>query len=81
MPQVDREIEIKVERELMRIRASRPNESSVRHGWTVADSKYKEHVLEGNGGSANGAAILSHYIMRQAYFLYAQERGFSLEVS
>ena len=81
MPRDDRELYGKIERELMRIRVNRPNESAVRHGWAVADAKYKEHVLEGNGDSANGAAILSHYIARQAYFLYAQERGFSLEVS
>lgn len=71
----------KIDRELGKIRAANPDEAAVRHNWTVADAKYKEHVTNGRGDSANGAAILAYYVTRQAYFRYAQERGFSLEVS
>ena len=70
-----------IARELGKIRARHPNEAEVRDGWLKADANYREHVLEGRGDKANGDAIMSYYVSRQAYFMYAQERGFSLEVS
>ena len=70
-----------IARELKKLRENKPDEETTRREWRFADAKYKDHVLEGRGDSANGAAILAYYVARQAYFRYAQERGFSLEVS
>jgi hypothetical protein len=69
-----------IARRLKKIRIDAPNESIVRHNWAVANAKYREHVIEGRGDSTNGSAIVAYYVERQAYFLYAQECGFSLEV-
>lgn len=69
-----------VQRELARIRKNAPDEETTRRHWSTANSNYKNHVIYGWGDRTNGAAIRSYYIERQAYFLYAQERGFSLEV-
>lgn len=70
----------RIARRLAQLRAAAPDEAKTRREWTIANGKYRDHVLEGRGDSANGEAISTYYIERQAYFLYAKERGFSLEV-
>ena len=68
-------------RELARIRKAAPDEAATRRKWREANAHYIEHVTEGRGDKPNGDAIMTNYIARQAYFLYAQKRGFSLEAS
>ncbi len=71
----------RIQKELARIRKAAPDEDTVRREWHKNDAQYREHVTEGRGDRPNGDAIMSYYVTRQAYFLYAQERGISLEVS
>lgn len=68
-------------KELARIRKTAPDEDTVIREWRKQDALYREHVTEGRGDCPNGNAIMTYYAARQAYFLYAQERGISLEVS
>lgn len=69
-----------IQRLLARIRRAAPGADAVRQEWRKADANYREHVIEGRGDKVNGDAIMAYYVTRQAYFLYAQERGISLEV-
>lgn len=69
-----------VAKRLAILRRKAPSESEVRHGWQTANGKYIEHVTEGSGDPANGSAITAYYVERQAYAMYAKERGFTLEV-
>lgn len=69
-----------IERELARIRREAPDAAAVRRKYNEAQAHYIEHVCEGQGDKANGDAIIAYYVTRQAYFLYAMEKGISLEV-
>lgn len=66
--------------ELARLRKEELGESELRRRWCEANGKYIEHVTEGNGDPANGQAIMTHYVQRQALFMLAQERGISVQV-
>ena len=70
----------KIKKELDRLRQTRPDEETTRREWAIADAKYRERIAEGTGDAMSGAVILTFYVKRQAYFRYAMERGFSLEV-
>ena len=69
-----------VARRLERVRRESPDAETVRREFAVALNKYREHVLDGWGDEANGAAIKEFWVAKQALALYAQERGISLEV-
>lgn len=69
-----------IARRLERLRREEPDAETVRREFTVAVNKYREHVLDGLGDSANGAAIKEYWVTKQALALYAAERGISLEV-
>ncbi len=69
-----------IRRELRRIRERQPDAETVRRKYRENHNKYVDHVSEGRGGKENGDIIATHYIARQAYFMYAIEKGISLEV-
>lgn len=70
----------KIRRELAKIRLAQPDAETVRREWRIANAKYVDHVSDGQGDPANGAAILAYYVTRQAYAMYADEIGIELEV-
>lgn len=68
------------QRQLDKIRAAQPDSAKVRSEFRKANEKYKEAVIEGNGTPESGVIITKYRAIRDAYALYAIEKGISLEV-
>ena len=66
--------------ELANIRKRQPDAETVRRKYREYHNRYVDHIYEGRGNKENGDAIATYYINRQAYALYAIEKGISLEV-
>lgn len=69
-----------IARELERLRKAELTAEDIRRKWCEENAKYREHVTEGTGDPANGQAIMTHYVARQALFMLAMERGISVAV-
>jgi len=66
------------EREYTRICRMQPDEATVRREYKIADAKFREAVSEGNGSTESGAIIAERVGSRDAWAMYAEERGIKL---
>lgn len=64
--------------ELKHIRKVAPDADAVRAGYRKADGQYKDAVLNGDGTPTSGQIIIGYRACRDAYAIYAEERGFKL---
>lgn len=67
-------------RALVRIREQAPSEDAVRREYERYNNRYRESVTQGDGSRESGMLILDYLSERDAYFIYAAERGISLTV-
>lgn len=65
--------------ELARIRRDAPDADAVRAGYRKADAQYRDAVIDGDGTPTSGQIITGYLAVRDAYAMYAAEKGINLE--
>lgn len=73
-------IEKRIEHMLAKVREAAPSEVMLSRWYRTAKGKYESAVKSGHGDGLLNDAILRNYALKEACKMYAEEKGYTLEV-